>query len=102
MASCTTSQRTSSSCVPLSEAKDKLSSLVDEADKTHEIIQITRHGHPSAVLMSADDLESLQETIYWLSQPEIREDLTQARRDIAEGTTVSREDLRREFGLPPR
>ena len=45
--------------VPLSEAKDKLSALVEEADKTHEIIQITRHGHPSAVLMSAADLESL-------------------------------------------
>lgn len=88
--------------VPLSEAKDKLSSLVDEADRTHEIIQITRHGHPSAVLMSADDLESLQETIHWLSQPGIREDLAQARRDIAEGTTVSGDDLRREFGLPPR
>lgn len=88
--------------VPLSEAKDKLSSLVDEADRTHEIIQITRHGHPSAVLMSADDLESLQETIHWLSQPGIREDLAQARRDIAEGSTVSGEDLRHEFGLPPK
>ncbi|WP_026548709.1 type II toxin-antitoxin system Phd/YefM family antitoxin [Arthrobacter sp. Br18] len=88
--------------VPLSEAKDKLSSLVDEADRTHEIVQITRHGHPSAVLMSADDLESLQETIHWLSQPGIREDLEQARRDITEGTTVNGDDLRREFGLPPR
>jgi antitoxin YefM len=88
--------------VPLSEAKDKLSALVEEADKTHEIIQITRHGHPSAVLMSADDLESLQETIHWLSQPGIREDLEQARRDIATGETVSGEELRREFGLPPR
>ncbi len=88
--------------VPLSEAKDKLSSLVDEADRTHEIIQITRHGHPSAVLMSADDLESLQETIYWLSQPDIRGDLAQTTRDIAEGTTVSGDDLRGEFGLPPK
>lgn len=88
--------------VPLSEAKDKLSSLVDEADRTHEIIQITRHGHPSAVLMSADDLESLQETLHWVSQPGIREDLAQARRDIAEGTTVGGDDLRREFGLPPQ
>lgn len=87
--------------MPLSEAKDKLSSLVDEADRTHEIIQITRHGHPSAVLMSADDLESLQETIFWLSQPGIREDLEQARRDIAESNTVSGDELRREFGLPP-
>ncbi|MDE8670516.1 type II toxin-antitoxin system Phd/YefM family antitoxin [Pseudarthrobacter sp. H3Y2-7] len=76
--------------------------MVEEADKTHEIIQITRHGHPSAVLMSADDLESLQETIHWLSQPGIREDLEQARRDIATGETVSGDELRREFGLPPR
>lgn len=88
--------------VPLSEAKDKLSALVEEAGKTHEIIQITRHGHPSAVLMSAADLESLQETIHWLSQPGIREDLDQARRDIAAGNTTSSDDLRREFGLPPR
>lgn len=88
--------------IPLSEAKDKLSSLVDEADRTHEIIQITRHGHPSAVLMSVDDLESLQETIYWLSQPDIREDLARATRDIAEGATVSGDDLRSEFGLPPK
>jgi len=88
--------------VPLSEAKDKLSALVEEADKTHEIIQITRHGHPSAVLMSAADLESLEETIHWLSQPGIREDLAEARRDIAEGNTTSGADLRREFGLPPQ
>ncbi|HAG58063.1 MAG TPA: hypothetical protein DEP82_15920 [Arthrobacter bacterium] len=88
--------------VPLSEAKDKLSALVEEADRTHEIIQITRHGHPSAVLMSADDLESLQETIHWLSQPRILEDLDEAKRDIAEGNTTSGDELRREFGLPPR
>ena len=86
--------------VPLSEAKDKLSALVEEADSTHEIIQITRHGHPSAVLMSADDLESLQETIHWLSQPGIHEDLDQAKRDIASGNTTSGDDLRREFGFP--
>ena len=88
--------------VPLSEAKDKLSALVEEADTTHEIIQITRHGRPSAVLMSADDLESLQETIHWLSRPGIREDLGRARRDILERDTTSGADLRHEFGLPPR
>ena len=75
--------------VPLSEAKDKLSALVEEADKTHEIIQITRHGHPSAVLMSADDLESLQETLHWLSQPDIRTDLEQARRDMKSAPSVT-------------
>ncbi|MEJ7834398.1 MAG: type II toxin-antitoxin system Phd/YefM family antitoxin [Nocardioides sp.] len=87
--------------VPLSEAKDRLSALVDEADTTHEIVQITRHGRPAAVLMSADDLESLQETIYWLSQPAIREDIEAARRDLVEGRTISGEQLRADVGLPP-
>ncbi|HYU85189.1 MAG TPA: type II toxin-antitoxin system Phd/YefM family antitoxin [Kribbellaceae bacterium] len=88
--------------VPLSEAKEQLSALVDAADRTHEIVQITKHGRPAAVLMSADDLESLQETIYWLSQPGVRDDIAEARRDLADGRTVSGADLRARYGLPPR
>lgn len=37
-----------------------------------------------------------------LSQLDIRTEMEQAGRDIAEGNTVSGDDLRREFGLPPR
>jgi PHD/YefM family antitoxin component YafN of YafNO toxin-antitoxin module len=33
----------------------KLSALVDEADTTHEIIQITPHGRVAAVIMSDPD-----------------------------------------------
>lgn len=86
----------------LSEAKDKLSGLVDEAESTHEIITITRHDRPAAVLMAADDLESLHETLYWLSRPGIRDTLTAAEQEYATGRTVSGEDLRGELGLPPR
>lgn len=88
--------------VPLGEAKDKLSALVDDAESTHDIIAITKHGRPAAVLMSADDLESLQETVFWLSQPGIRDDIAAAEREYSEGTTVSGEVLRAEFGLPPQ
>jgi prevent-host-death family protein len=88
--------------VPLSEAKDRLSAFVDEAESTHEIITITRHGRPSAVLMAADDLESLQETVHWLSQPGVLQDVEQARLDRAEGRSISGADLRARLGLPPR
>ena len=87
--------------VPLSEAKDKLSALVDEAESTHEIVQITKHGRPAAVLMSADDLESLRETLFWLQQPRIREDLAQGEREYAAGDTLGGEQLRAGYGLPP-
>ncbi|MCL3836578.1 type II toxin-antitoxin system Phd/YefM family antitoxin [Aeromicrobium duanguangcaii] len=83
--------------VPLSEAKDRLSALVDEADSTHEIIRITKHGREAAVLMSADDLESLHETIHALSTPGLVEDLKQAQRDFETGQTVTGEDVRARF-----
>lgn len=85
--------------VPLSEAKDKLSALVDEADSTHEIIRITRHGRAAAVLMSADDLDSLNETLHALRTPGLVDELNQADADYAAGNTITGEDLRKRYGL---
>ena len=86
--------------VPLSEAKDKLSAMVEQAERTHEIVAITKHGRPAAVLMAADDLESLHETLFWLSQPGLREDVAAARHDVEAGETTSADALRARFGLP--
>lgn len=47
----------------LSEAKMKLSSLVDIIEASDEEILITKNGRPAAVLVSPDELESLKETI---------------------------------------
>jgi prevent-host-death family protein len=85
--------------VPLSEAKDKLSALVEEADTTHEVIQITRHGRVAAVIMSADDLESLTETLHALTTPGVVDGLRQSDADYAAGNTVSGDELRRRYGL---
>jgi prevent-host-death family protein len=46
----------------LSEAKMKLSSLVDAVYKTDEEIIITKNGRPSAVLVSPDEYEGWKET----------------------------------------
>lgn len=88
--------------VSLSDAKDKLSALVEEAESTHEMVTITKHGRAAAVLIAAEDLASLQETLFWLSQPNIRESLAEAEADISAGRTLSSEQLRSELSLPPR
>lgn len=85
--------------VPLSEAKDRLSALIDDVEATHGIVTITRHGRPAAVLMAADDLESLHETMYWLTRPDMRESLAEAERAVSAGDTISSADLRRDLGL---
>lgn len=47
----------------LSEAKMKLSSLVDSVYKTDEEVVITKKGSPAAVLVSPDEFEGWKETI---------------------------------------
>lgn len=83
----------------VSSAKAQLNDLVEQAVSTQEHITITRNGSPAAVMVSVDEWESVQETLYWLSQPGIQEDLAAARRDYAEGRTLSGDELRARLGM---
>lgn len=57
----------------LAEVRTQLSRFVDEVVKTHERVTITRNGKPAAVLISAEDLEALEETLFWANQDRIDE-----------------------------
>jgi prevent-host-death family protein len=46
----------------LSEAKAKLSGLVEEVERRDEEVVITRNGRPAAVLVSPEEYESWKET----------------------------------------
>jgi antitoxin YefM len=78
----------------VSEAKDKLSTLVESVESTHEAVLITRHGKPAAVLISPEDLDSLQETLAWLSDPEHAAEMTEAEADAASGRMLSLDEVR--------
>jgi prevent-host-death family protein len=54
----------------LSEAKMKLSSLVDKVSTTDEEIVITKNGRPAAVLVSPDEFEGWKETLLIRSNPQ--------------------------------
>jgi prevent-host-death family protein len=49
--------------LPVSEAKMKLSGLIDAVNATDEEIVITKNGRPAAVLISPEEFESLKETV---------------------------------------
>ncbi len=53
----------------LSEAKMKLSSLVDRVNTTDEEIVITKNGRPAAILVSPDEFEGWKETLLLRSDP---------------------------------
>ena len=47
----------------LSEAKAKLSGLVEDVTRRDEEVVITRNGRPAAVLVSPDEYDSWKETL---------------------------------------
>lgn len=65
------------------EARTKLFKLVDETNKTHEPIYI-KGKRCNAVIMSEEDYESLQETLYLLSIPGMRESIIEASKEPLE------------------
>jgi antitoxin YefM len=88
--------------LPISKVKDKLNEYVDSVALTRDQVTITKNGSPAAVLIGADEWESLQETLFWLSQPGILDDVARARQERAEGRTATEDEIRQEFGVPRR
>ena len=66
----------------LSEAKMKLSSLVDSVYKTDDEIIITKNGSPAAVLVSPDEFEGWKETMAIKSGPAFMEEIRQGLTDL--------------------
>lgn len=56
--------------LPIAEVRANLSKLVDEAERTHQRVEVTKNGRRAAVLLSADDYDSLIETLEILGDAE--------------------------------
>lgn len=85
------------STVPLSDAKARLSAVLDEVRDTPERVVITRNGRPEAVLTAVSDLEALEETLDLLCTPGAIEQIRQAEADIAAGDAVDADEMRRQL-----
>lgn len=79
--------------LPLGEVKAHLSELVGRVNDHHERVTVTVHGRPSAVLVSVEDLQRLEETVAILSDPATMQRLADSDAEIARGETVSADDL---------
>ena len=60
--------------ITVTKARSNLYKLIDEAASVHEPIQITSK-RSNAVLISEDDWKAIQETLYLLSIPGMRESI---------------------------
>ena len=81
-----------SDTLPFSEAKAHLSELADRVEREHDRILVTRNGRPSFVLLSPDDLESLEETLDILRDEELIASLRRSRQEAADGERLRLRD----------
>jgi prevent-host-death family protein len=81
------------STLPLSEVKARLSEIADEVERTHERVHVTRNGREFVVLLSAEDLESLEATLELLQDDAAMDRIREAEADIAAGDLTSAEEM---------
>lgn len=82
---------------PVTEAKRKLLEFARQAGELGKTVTLTRHGKPYVVMMSAEEYESIQETLEILSDPQSLASLAQSKEDIKAGRLVSWKDLKNEL-----
>jgi antitoxin YefM len=64
--------------VSVAEARQSLSALIAEVESFDEHVLITKNGRPTAVIISADEWEAIEDTAFWRSVPGIADDIQAA------------------------
>ena len=85
--------------VPFTEARARLTELLDEVNERHEHIVITRNGRPAGVMLSSHEYEALAETLEVLEDEEALDALRDSEADVRAGRVYALDQVRRELGL---
>lgn len=78
--------------ISATEARKSFFELIKQTNLQHEMIRI-QHKTGNAIIMSAEDYENLQETLYLLSQSEFKKVFNQSVKEADAGETVSFEEV---------
>ncbi len=78
---------------PLAEVRQDLSKIVEAAVTSHERFDITRNGKRAAVLLSADDYDSLLETLDILADADLVRDLQRGLREAEAGEVSTHDEV---------
>jgi prevent-host-death family protein len=79
--------------LPLGDVKSHLSELVGRVHDHHERVTVTVHGKPSAILISLEDLEALEETLEVMRDSATMNRLAESDAELARGEYVSAGEL---------
>jgi prevent-host-death family protein len=86
-----------SETLPLANVKSRFSEMVDRVEHTQDRIIVTRNGRPAAVLISPDELASLEDTLELLSDPEAMAQLAESQAALRAGDVLTGDELRSRY-----
>lgn len=78
----------------ISDVRANLPDLVTKVNDTLSRVTITVNGQPKAILVSAEELESLEETAEILAIPHVKKDIAKSREQIKKGEFIALSDLK--------
>lgn len=85
--------------VPFTEARARLTELLDDVEARHEHLVITRKGRPVAIVVSPEEWDAIEETLDVLQDEGTLTDLRESENDVKAGLLSSLDEMRRELGL---
>ena len=85
---------------PLRYVRDHLSELIDQVDREHDRVEVTRNGRVVAVIVSSEELTALEETLAVLADPAVLADIRAADAAYAAGDVVRGVDTIRALRPP--
>jgi len=85
---------TTKNIIPISEARKNIFKIAEEVQKPDNHYILTEKGRPKAVLMSAGDFESWQETIEVMKDfPSLKKDIEEAEKEYKNGDYITLDEL---------
>ena len=94
--------------LPLGDVKKRLPELVERVKSEQGRVVIMKHGEPCVIMLSLEDLESLEETLEIVSHSALMDDIREAEKDLGAGqtTAMSKEEAlelaKRRYGVTHR
>jgi antitoxin YefM len=80
--------------ISITEARKKIFDIADEVQKPNNFYTLTERGKPKAVILSAEEFDSIAETIQVMQEfPNLKKDIEEAEKEYAKGDYITLDQL---------
>ena len=85
--------------LPITEARDELTSLPDKLSHSHETVTVTRRGKPVLAILPWEEYETLVETLDIMSDKALMATLRRSLKEAKQGKLISWNRVKGKLGL---